>query len=279
VRLPWGCSPACRAHCRHACPTSTARSQQAHGTYPPFLAPAGVRRVGHGVISFLLAVAAERGGPGTNVPAPPVRSVQSGYALPMTTSCEHARSALARWLQTSYGWAACASGTWDGEGRDRCSSRFWDGEGEPGHAVAIHVDSDCDADDRARELGTQVRSIAWRAWDAQNWQIWPLAPRPASRLATACIKRWVAARASRLPAGSSLRVLIEAVEFLVALGQSFRRLPGRAVCLIGCERFVRSPRRAPACGLCAGWAAVGQAGGAKNSRAIPSGSRKETPEP
>jgi len=30
-----------------------ARSQQTHGTCPPFLAPAGVRRVGHGVISFL----------------------------------------------------------------------------------------------------------------------------------------------------------------------------------------------------------------------------------
>jgi len=49
--------------------------------------------------------------------------------------------------------------------------------------------------------------------------------------------------------------------------------------LIGRERFIRSPRRTPVCGLGAGWAAVGQAGGAKNSRAIPSGSRKETPEP
>ena len=62
------------------------------------------------MISFLLAVAAERGGPGTNVPARPVRSVKPGYVLPMTTSCEHARSALARWLQTSYG---CAAGTQD----------------------------------------------------------------------------------------------------------------------------------------------------------------------
>src|SRR6266516_1033437 len=30
-----------------------ARSQQTHGACPPFLAPAGVRRVGHGVISFV----------------------------------------------------------------------------------------------------------------------------------------------------------------------------------------------------------------------------------
>jgi hypothetical protein len=45
------------------------------------------------------------------------------------------------------------------------------------------------------------------------------------------------------------------------------------------ERLVRSWRRTPVWGLGTGWAAVGQAGGAKNSRAIPSGSRKETPEP
>lgn len=126
--------------------------------------------------------------------------------------------------------------------------------------------------------GSPPRSLDKRF--PHGWQIWPHAPRPASRLATARIKGVGCGRVlPRLPAGSSLRVLIEAVEFLVALGQSFRRLPGRAVCLIGCERFVRSPRRAPVCGLCAGWAAVGQAGGAKNSRAIPSGSRKETPEP
>jgi hypothetical protein len=120
------------------------------------------------VISFLLAVAAERGGPGTNVPPPPVRSVKSRYVLPMTTSCEHARSALARWLQTSYGCAAGAQARGTVRGGTGVAVVSGDGEGEPGHAVAIHVDSDCDADDRARELGTQVRSIAWRAWDAQN---------------------------------------------------------------------------------------------------------------
>jgi anti-sigma factor RsiW len=83
------------------------------------------------------------------------------------------------------------------------------------------------------------------------------------------------ARCFGLPGGSSLCVLIEAMGFLVALGQGFWRLP-------------RQPARPDQLGtirpragllLMRGLAAAGQAGGAKNSRAIPSGSRNETPEP
>ncbi len=62
-------------------------------------------------------------------------------------------------------------------------------------------------------------------------------------------------------------------------GRGFRRLPRRPPRphQLGTIRSRTAPRAGLR--LMRGLAAVGQAGGAKNSRAIPSGSRKETPEP
>ncbi len=67
---------------------SAAASRPAH---PPAVSCACQCSPGHTWRDLLRAVAASCGGPGTNVPARPVRIVQPGYDPPMTTGREHAR--------------------------------------------------------------------------------------------------------------------------------------------------------------------------------------------
>jgi NADP-dependent 3-hydroxy acid dehydrogenase YdfG len=83
-----------------------------------------------------------------------------------------------------------------------------------------------------------------------------------------------AATARRLAEhGASVALVARRRDRLEALAAEIGKAGGTALAV---EADITDRAQA---GSGAGWAAVGQAGGAKNSRAIPSGSRKETPEP